>query len=159
MDRLKRRRSDDIEGYKGVVVVSDARATNDNKAVGTDAEEYIARKTGGERHPNEWYDVESGNGRIIEVKSTQETVNDTPATTTDPRNGRFRLWQHQHEKLKDAEGVYYFLVDGLPTTRVKPEKVDRVMNARGLSWTDSGASTDNNQQVKINWSYLIDPGE
>lgn len=137
--------------------MSDSRATNDNKAVGTDAEEYIARKTRGERRPNEWYDVMSESGRIIEVKSTQETINDTPATTTDPRNGRFRLWKHQHEALRDAEGVYYFLVDGLPTTRVTPETVDRVMDEHGISWTDSGASTDNKQQAKINWTYLIDP--
>jgi len=137
--------------------MADGRATNENKEIGTNAEEYIARKTGGERHPNEWYDVKSGNGTTIEVKTTRETINDTPATTTDPRNGRFRLWKQQHENLKDAEGVYYFLVDGLPTTRVDPEKVERVMEEHGLNWTDSGASTDNEHQVKINWTYLIDP--
>ena len=84
-------------------------------------------------------------------------MNDTETTTTAPRPGRFRLWESQHEKLKDVEGVYYFLVDGKPTTRVTPETVDIVMQERGINWSNSGPGHEKGNQAKIIWSYLIDP--
>lgn len=133
------------------MATSDGRSTNANKEAGTQAEEYVAQQTGGTRTPNGTYDVETGSGRVAEVKSTQKRYD------YDNRRGRFRLWKQQHQALKDEDGVYYFLVEGMPPARIKPDAIDRIMREKGLSWTDSGPSHDKGQQLKLNWKYVIDP--
>ena len=124
---------------------------NGNKEAGTRAEEYVARQTGGERTPNAWYDVEAPDG-IVEVKSTQERL-------SSGRRGRFRLWKDQHQNLRDHGGTYWFLVEGREPVRLDPEEVDAIMDRKGLSWSDSGSHPQNSEQLKLVWSYVLDPDE
>lgn len=129
-----------------------SRATNANKEDGTRAEEYVAEQVHGERTPNEWYDVlgPAPENRRIEVKSTQERL-------SSGRRGRFRLWRSQHERMKDADGRYWFLIDGREPFQRSPEEVSEVIDENGLSWTGSGSHEMDTEQVKIPWSHFIDP--
>jgi len=82
-----------------------------------------------------------GDGRLVEVKSTQSTLANNAA-------GRFRLFEEQHEKLvrADREGTarYVFVlvdVSGRPLRARMVEKipadVGRMIGARG-GWNQSG---------------------
>jgi hypothetical protein len=122
----------------------------ENKAAGTQAEEYVADQVGGERTPNEWYDVLGPYGEVIEVKSTSEEY-------ASGRRGRFRLWRSQHDRLIQEQGTYWFLVDGLPTVRMDAREVSELLDRESLEWTGSGSHEMESQQVKIPWNYVIDP--
>ena len=125
-----------------------SRATNANKEAGTQAEEYVAQQTGGERTPNAWFDVEAPEG-IVEVKSTQERL-------SSGRRGRFRLWRDQHQNLKDHGGRYWFLVDGVGVEQLDPEDIDDIMADEGLSWAGSGSHPQGSDQLKLTWTHVLD---
>lgn len=130
-----------------------SRATNNNKEAGTQAEEYVARQMNGERTPNAWYDVDAGDGTLIEVKSTQGRL-------SDGRRGRFRLWKEQHEALRDHDGLYWFLVDGGGIREnVEPEEIDAIMERENLKWTGSGSHPKEDKQLKLTWSHILDPDQ
>lgn len=124
-----------------------SRATNENKKIGTNAEAYIARQINGERTPEAWFDVENQEG-IHEVKSTQETL------TYSNRRGRFRLWKDQHDNLKDHNGTYHFLVDGVGYVTVPPEYIDTLRDQEGRKWTGAG-TTGKSPQLKISWRDIM----
>lgn len=121
---------------------------NGNKEAGTQAEEYVAQQTGGERTPNAWFDVEAPEG-IVEVKSTQDRL-------SSGRRGRFRLWYDQHQNLKDHGGTYWFLVDGVGVEQLDPEEVDDIMDDEGLSWAGSGNHPQDTRQLKLTWTHVLD---
>ena len=125
-----------------------SRATNANKEAGTEAENWVAKQTGGERTPNAWFDVETPEG-IVEVKSTQERL-------SSGRRGRFRLWYDQHQNLKDHGGTYWFLVDGVGVEQLDPETVDDIMADEGLSWAGSGDHPQDSPQLKLTWTHVLD---
>lgn len=124
------------------------RSTNQNKEVGTQAEQYVADQTGGERTPNAWFDVETRDG-IIEVKSTQERL-------SSGRRGRFRLWYDQHQNLKDHDGTYWFLVEGKQPVQLDPSEVDDIMQEQGLTWASAGEHPQGTDQLKLVWTYVLD---
>lgn len=126
-----------------------SRATNANKEAGTQAEEYVARSRGGERTPNAWFDVETPDG-IVEVKSTQQRL-------SSGRRGRFRLWRDQHQNLKDHDGEYHFLVEDVGEAQLTPEEVDAIMDEEDLSWSGSGNHPQGSDQLKLVWTYIMDP--
>jgi len=125
-----------------------SRATNANKEAGTQAENYVARQTGGERTPNAWFDVEAPDG-IIEVKSTQERL-------SSGRRGRFRLWRDQHQNLKDHGGTYWFVVEGKEPAQLDPEDIDDIMADNDLSWASAGEHPQGTDQLKLTWTYVLD---
>jgi hypothetical protein len=125
-----------------------SRATNANKEAGTQAEEYVAQQTGGERTPNAWFDMEAPEG-IVEVKSTQERL-------SSGRRGRFRLWKDQHQNLKDHGGRYWFLVDGVGVEQLDPEDIDDIVEEEGLSWAGSGSHPQGSDQLKLTWTHVLD---
>lgn len=127
--------------------------TNGNREDGTRAEEYVADAIGGERTPEAWYDVLSPSGGLVEVKSTT-------AELSSGRSGRFRLWKSQHDKLRDQDGEYWFLVDGRDApepVEMTADEVEDTINENDLSWTGSGKHGMDTPQVKIPWTHLIDP--
>jgi hypothetical protein len=123
------------------------RATNANKEAGTQAENYVARRIGGTRTPEAWYDVETSDG-IHEVKSTEKMLDYSD------RRGRFRLWKHQHENLRDHGGTYHFVVDGVGHVEVDPEVVDTIRQQEGLKWTGAG-NTGESAQLKLTWTHVM----
>jgi hypothetical protein len=119
-----------------------------NYQAGKRAEEHIADQLpGGVRTPNEWYDVESVTG-VHEVKSTVEEL-------SSGRNGRFRLWKHQHERLEEEGGTYHFLVDGVGIEEIPAEEVTELIEQGNLSWTGSGNHGMDQRQVKIRWPEIF----
>jgi len=128
-----------------------SRATNANKEAGTQAENYVARQTGGERTPNAWFDVDAPDG-IIEVKSTQERL-------SSGRRGRFRLWQDQHQNVKDHGGTYWFLVEGYDPVELPPERIDEIMDREGLKWAGSGNHPQDTNQLKLTWTHIDELAE
>lgn len=127
-----------------------SRATNNNKDVGTAAEEWVARQVDGERTPNAWFDVDAGLDGIIEVKSTRRRL-------SSGRRGRFRLWKDQHQNLKDHNGEYWFLVDGLDPAVLDAPEIDEIMAENDLKWAESGNHPQETKQLKLVWTYVIDP--
>jgi hypothetical protein len=125
-----------------------SQGKNGNKAAGTRAEDYVADQLdGGIRTPNEWYDVEDFHG-IHEVKTTQETL-------SNGRSGRFRLWKDQHERLKEQDGTYHFLIDGVGYKQVPADEVDDLLEESEAGWTDAGDHRDEAQQFKLGWPYVF----
>ena len=105
---------------------------------------------------SEWHDLVHDGTTPIEVKSCEKRV-DSGSTT---RNGRFRLWKRAHERLKEQNGKYLFVVWSESTDR--PDKAGfltpRDLEARtdGLNWYGAGSHHKRDEQTKITWTQ-IDP--
>lgn len=145
-----------------------SQGKNRNAEQGESIEQYRARRRGGEHTPGEWFDVMDG-WQPVEVKSTQRRINTDPELVSSPRNGRWRLWRDQHEKMVEQGGEYDFVVidddgdddenesgDIWRETTVSADRVSEIIEQNELSWTGAGKHGMPTEQVKIPWTYVID---
>lgn len=129
----------------------------ENAVKGEQIGEYRAKQRDGDYLGSvAWFDVEDGDGTPVEVKSASKTLSSGP-------KGRFRLWLDQHANLKDHDGEYDLVLtdDGSTAAEVtlSPEEIDEVIEEKDLKWADSGDHPKGNRQLKLVWSYVIDPEE
>lgn len=138
------------------MAVSDGRATNDNKEVGTSIEKYRAKQRGGERTPEAWFDVEAADGTLVEVKSTERRVSVDWAENRDPRRGRFQIERSNHENLVDHGGEYDFVLrdgdDAVAETTMTAKEVDDLLDENDRTWPK-------NSKLKLVWSDIFDPAD
>jgi len=135
----------------------DGRSTNDNKRLGTAAEEQRAEARDGRRTPEAWFDVEGDSEDVVEVKSTERRL-------SSGRRGRYQIKQYNHENLVDHGGVYDFVLrdtdgdswdledpDDTAATRlsVPASTVEDWRQDRGLKWPDGG-------KLKLPWTDVHD---
>lgn len=116
----------------------------ENKAIGTQIEKYRAEERGGERTPEAWFDVEGGDGTIVEVKSTMVRLESG-------RIGRYQIEGENHRNLVDHGGVYDFVLrDGdhiADETTLSASEVERIRKEHNLKYPDGG-------KLKVPWTYV-----
>lgn len=120
-------------------------------------ETHRAEARGGERVGSEvWFDVEGGDGTIVEVKSCERRM-------SSGRRGRFRLWLDQHRNLRDHSGEYDFIVtdddDVVEERTLSAADVDELIDDEDLKWSLSGDAHEKHRQIKLVWTYVLDPDE
>lgn len=131
--------------------------SGDARSIGYRAEDAAAEKYGldhAEDAPS--YDlVEPSNGHRYEVKACR-------TERSSGGSGRLRLWEQEHEALKDAGGSYIFAVYNGESGRIwKIEKVsvstvERLVSGR---WYGSGhrdkARDGSGRQYKLPWRDVL----
>lgn len=126
-------------------------STQDNKTVGTQVEEYRAKERNGERTPEAWFDVEDGDGTLVEVKSCDRRVAVTYGDNDHTRPGRYQIDEDNHYNLLDHGGVYDFVLkdgDGTAAERtMTAREVEDLREEKGLQWPESG-------KLKLLWKYV-----
>lgn len=138
-----------------------SQGKNQNAKQGESMEQYRARRRGSDavHTPGEWFDVMDG-WDPVEVKSTQRRINTGEDTVSAPRNGRWRLWHSQHEKMVEQGGEYDLVVidDGeiWRETTLSAEEVSDVITENELKWTGGGGHGMSSEQVKIPWHYVFE---
>lgn len=127
----------------------DGRATNQNKVLGRQIEQYRARQRGGDVTPEAWFDVEAPDGTLVEVKSTERRL-------AYGRRGRYQIERENHENLVDHGGEYDFVLrDGDGTAieeTMDASEVEQLRQDHELKWPDGG-------KLKLPWSYVHDPDD
>jgi len=122
-----------------------------NKQLGTSIEEYRARQRGGRRTPEAWFDVEAGDGTLVEVKSTEKRVKVDWNDQGKSRRGRYQIIQSNHQNLRDHGGEYDFVLrDGDDTV------AERTMTARELDdlLDEHDRTWPNGSKLKLPWSHV-----
>lgn len=120
---------------------------------GQQAEEYIRREFDLEESDVEWCDAVDPSGQKYEIKSTKEEVGDQY-----PAEGRFRLWEDQHNSLTSSAGqlgaaYYIFIVSSKEAVKVEARDVTEWVNDRG-GWNEANHDRRDSKQLKIPWSYV-----
>jgi len=121
---------------------------------GFEIEEWAVRRFSEMEHAeaSEWHDLVYDGRTPIEVKSCEKRIGRRN------RNGRFRIWERQHERLKDQNGQYLFVV--WSETINRPDKtgfltpVDLEARTDGLNFYGAGNHHKRDNQTKITWTKL-----
>lgn len=147
-----------------------SQGKNRNAEQGESIEQYRARVRGSDavHTPGEWFDVMDG-WQPVEVKSTQRRINEGEDYVSAARNGRWRLWRGQHEKMIEQDGEYDLVVidddgdqeenedgDIWRQTTISAEDVSEIIDENELSWTGGGGHGMKTEQVKIPWHYALE---
>lgn len=135
--------------------------------IGDRIEDWVTEQFGYDHVDAQWYDHRGTNaGRKIQVKGTRPWLKDGYRSDGTQRwcRGRFKVWEKDHQKLYENDGVYLLVLyteqdDGtLDIVHWKFASPEDVTEALPDDWwdVDDCRTGGKGRHARINWSYLID---